>query len=103
MRKLVICISENKGADQLQGYHAADQRLCFCFIDCTIHLLLNPKFEAFNHLLCLYTPICVGPRKAAHYCSGIGSTCTWRKKACHYINRPMKYTEIFMAIIKKKC
>ena len=29
MRKHVFCIYENKGADQLRGNHAADQRLCF--------------------------------------------------------------------------
>ena len=32
MRKLGICISKNKCADQLQGNCAADQRLCFSII-----------------------------------------------------------------------
>ena len=36
MRKLDFCICENKGADQLHGYHAAGQRLCFRYIDRTI-------------------------------------------------------------------
>ena len=45
MRKPVFCICENKGADQLHGNRAADQRFCFPFIDSTIPLLLNPKFR----------------------------------------------------------
>ena len=36
MRKPVFCICENKGADQLRGNHAADHRLCFCYIDSII-------------------------------------------------------------------
>ena len=36
-------ICENKGANQLHGNHAADQHLCFRYIDSTISLL--PKFE----------------------------------------------------------
>ena len=33
MRKPVFCICENKGADQLRSNCAADQRLCFHYID----------------------------------------------------------------------
>ena len=40
MRKLAFCICENKGVDQLHGC-AADQSLCFHYIDSTI--LLLPK------------------------------------------------------------
>ena len=36
-------ICENKGTDQLRGIPAADQHLCFRFVDSTIPLL--PKFE----------------------------------------------------------
>ena len=43
MRKHAFHICENKGADQLLGNHAADQRFCFRFIDSTIPLL--PKSE----------------------------------------------------------
>ena len=43
MRKPAFCISENisenKDADQLRSYCAADQRLCFRYIDTTIPLL----------------------------------------------------------------
>ena len=54
-----FCICENKGADQLRSNCAADQLLCFRYIDSTI--LLNPKFQASSHRLWLYSPVCVGP------------------------------------------
>ena len=38
MRKPAFFICKNKGADQLQGNRAADQRLCFCCKDSTIPL-----------------------------------------------------------------
>ena len=34
-----FCICKNKGADQLHGNCAADQHLCFRYIDSTIHFL----------------------------------------------------------------
>ena len=43
IRKPAFCICENKGADQLHGNYAADQHLCFCYIDSTIPIL--PKSE----------------------------------------------------------
>ena len=43
VRKPAICICENKDADQLRGYHKADLRLCFRYIDSTIPLL--SKYE----------------------------------------------------------
>ena len=43
MRKPTICICENKDADQLRGNREADQRLCFRYLDSTIHLL--PKYK----------------------------------------------------------
>ena len=43
MRKPDFCICENKGADQLRSNRAADQHLCFSYIDSTIPLL--PKSE----------------------------------------------------------
>ena len=39
VRKPAFCICENKDADQLRGNREADQRLCFRYIDSTIHLL----------------------------------------------------------------
>ena len=40
-----ICIGENKGADQLRSKCEADQRLCFCYSDSTIPLLLISSFK----------------------------------------------------------
>ena len=39
IRKPAFCICENKGADLLRGDRAADQHLCFRYIDSTIPLL----------------------------------------------------------------
>ena len=41
MGKPTICISENKGADQLRCNSEADQRLYFRYSDSTISLLLK--------------------------------------------------------------
>ena len=56
MRKHAFCILENKGADQLSSYRAADQRLCFHYVDSTSPL----NFQASSHLLLLYSQVCVG-------------------------------------------
>ena len=56
MRKPVFCICENK--DQLRGNR---------FIDSTMLLFFNPKFEASNHLLWLYSPVCVRPGRKQGY------------------------------------
>ena len=44
--KTCFHICENKGADQLHGKHAADQRICFSYIDSTIPLLLKSKISS---------------------------------------------------------
>ena len=49
MGKPTICICENKGADQLSSYCEADQRLCFCYTDSTIPLLLISKISSIQH------------------------------------------------------
>ena len=46
MRKPAFCISKNKDAEQLRSNCAADQRLCFRYIDSTIPLL--SKSEILN-------------------------------------------------------
>ena len=46
MRKPTICISENKGADQLRSNCEADQCLCFHYTDCTIPLLSKFKISS---------------------------------------------------------
>ena len=63
MRKPDSCICENKDADQLRGTcnREADQRLCFRYIDSTIHLLPKYEFQTSSHLQGLYSPVCVGP------------------------------------------
>ena len=43
MRKLALCICENKDADQLRGNREADQRLCYRYTDSTITLI--SKYE----------------------------------------------------------
>ena len=43
MRKPAYCITENEGADQLRGSQAADQHLCFRYIDSTISQLSTSK------------------------------------------------------------
>ena len=43
MRKLTICICENKDADQFRGNREADQRLCFRYLGSTMPLL--PKYK----------------------------------------------------------
>ena len=48
VRKPALCICENKDADQLHGFHEADQRLCFRYMDSTISLL--PKSKIFKPL-----------------------------------------------------
>ena len=60
VRKPAICICENKDAQQLCSNSAADQRLSFRYSDCTITLLPNSKFQNSNHILLLYSMVCVG-------------------------------------------
>ena len=61
MRKPAFCICQNKNADQLRDDREADQRLCFCYTDSKIPLLPKSEIQDSNHLLCLYSPVCVGP------------------------------------------
>ena len=61
VRKPAFCIYENKDTDQLHGNRDADQRLCFPYIYSTIPLLPYTKFQAFSHLVWLYSPVYVGP------------------------------------------
>ena len=61
MSKPAFCICQNKGADQLCSNCTADQRLCLHHKDRTIPLLPTYKFQASNHLLLLYSLVCVRP------------------------------------------
>ena len=60
MRKPVFSICENKDADQLRGTRETDKRLCFRYMDSTIHIIYQ-DFNASNHLLWLYSCVWVGP------------------------------------------
>ena len=55
MGKPVFCICENKGADQLRGNRASDQRLCFRYIDITIPQLSKIRNSMPLSLLCGHT------------------------------------------------
>ena len=46
MRKPMICICENKDADQRHGNREADQRLCFRYLDSTIPLLSKSEISS---------------------------------------------------------
>ena len=62
MRKPRFCICENIGAGKLRNCEA-DQRLYFRYTDSSVQFLyfLNPNFHASIDILCLYSPVCVGP------------------------------------------
>ena len=53
---LFLHAGKHKGTDQLSSYRAADQRLCFHYVDSTSPL----NFQASSHLLLLYSQVCVG-------------------------------------------
>ena len=48
MRKLAYCICKNKGADYLRSKCAADQRLCFRYIDTCSTIPLLSKCKAIS-------------------------------------------------------
>ena len=66
MRKPTICICEKKAQISL----AVTAKLISAFVFATqiVQFLyfLNPKFPVSNHLLCLYSPVCVGPVRKPH-------------------------------------
>ena len=61
MRKPDICLCENKGADQLSSNCEADQRLCFCYTDSTIPLVLKSEILNFQPPSVAARPVCVRP------------------------------------------
>ena len=52
MRKPAFCICEIKGADQLPDNHAADQRLCFRYIESVLTAFHKSSSVAYEHGLC---------------------------------------------------
>ena len=61
MRKPTFCICENNDTDQLCGYRKADHAFVLATRIVQFLYFLNQNFPAFNHLLCLYSLVCVGP------------------------------------------
>ena len=61
MRKSAFCICKNKGADQLCGNHAADQRLCFRYIVSMISLLSISIISSLQSPSLAAQLICVEP------------------------------------------
>ena len=61
MRKQAFCIRVNKGADQLRSNCEADRAFVFATRIVQFLYILNPKFPASSHPLCLYSLVCVGP------------------------------------------
>ena len=54
MRKPAFCICENKGADRLRGDRAADQGLCFCYIDSTtspLYLYIDSMSQSNKNII----------------------------------------------------
>ena len=76
MGKPTICIGKNEGADQLCNNSEADRRLCLRKVQ--FLYVLNPKFPASNHLLWLYSPVCVGP--------GRNPNCWFSRAHAHILN-----------------
>ena len=94
MRKPIICIDENKDADQLRGHREADQRLCFRYSDSTLPLLLKSKIS--SSLLCLYSSVCVGPVRKPH-CWFSHEAAQLYCRLAHFI-----YKDVFTAVKKGK-
>ena len=67
MRKPAFCICENKGSakTKVQISFEVTAQLISVFVFATLIVqslyFLNLKFQVSNHLLWLYSPVCVGP------------------------------------------
>ena len=59
-----VCLNICGLSDQMShimSNRAADQHLCFYYIDSKIPLLPNQKFQSSSYLLWPYSPVCNGP------------------------------------------
>ena len=83
MRKPAFCICENKGADQLGGDRADDQRLCFRIMDEIIKFLFWLSFGT------VYSPVCIRPgwkpRRQVFLRRGSEDSCSLIKELCDII------------------
>ena len=69
MRKSVICICENKDADQLRGNREADQRICFRYMASTIPLLPKPEISSLKPSSVLFYTITLNMKPLQHQTS----------------------------------
>ena len=79
MRKPAFCICENKGAHQLHGNHAADQRHYGIFATYIVQSLfyLNPKYQAFSYLPLPYSLVNVGPGQKLQWTLFLAQRFNW--------------------------
>ena len=56
MRKPAFSICENKGIDQLRGYRATNQHLCFRYLDSIIPLLSKSKISGLEQFSVIVHP-----------------------------------------------
>ena len=61
VRKPAFCICENKDANKLRSSCAADQRLCFCYIDSTDPLFSKSEISSLKASSVAVHLVCVGP------------------------------------------
>ena len=67
MRKHNFCMYENKGADQLHHNRAADQHICFHYIDSTIPLLHKSEISTLMPSSVVAQPaLCRKPRRQVY-------------------------------------
>ena len=64
--KKCFCIYENKGADQLTITAPLISALVFATQVVQSLYFLNQKCQASGHLLCLYSPVSIGPDRKPH-------------------------------------
>ena len=90
MGKSTICKGKNKGADQLRGNREADQRLCFCYSDSSIPLLLKSEVSSFwLFSVLLQTGLCQTCSETTH--------CWFSHEAAHLLSQ-----QWIFAIVKNK-
>ena len=59
MGKPAFCTCKNKGRDQMSADSEADKCLSYAKLKVQSLFFLNRTFQASNHLLLLYSPVCV--------------------------------------------
>ena len=57
--KTCLCMCKNEDADQLCSNCAADQHLCFCYIDGTFPLLPKSKISSLKLFVAVHSSLCL--------------------------------------------